>query len=79
MVRRPGMAPRWGVAWTELVDQAAEAPERDTLAWYRLACALPPSLPPGANLAEDPADRARAARDYRFVIEQLGPCVRNLR
>lgn len=78
VVRRPGMAPRWGVSWTELVDQAAEAPERDTLAWYRLACALPPSLPAGANLAEDPADRARAAQDYRFVMEQLGPCTRNL-
>ena len=78
VVRRPGMAPRWGVSWTELVDQAAEAPERDTPAWYRLACALPPSLPAGTNLADDPADRARAARDYRFVIEQLGPCARNL-
>jgi hypothetical protein len=78
VVRRPGMAPRWGVSWTELVDQSAEAPEPDTLAWYRLACALPRALPAGANLAGDPADRARAAQDYRFVLEQLGPCTRNL-
>lgn len=78
VVRRPGMAPRWGVSWTELVDQSAEAPVRDTLAWYRLACALPPALPAGANVASDPADRARAAQDYRFVLEQLGPCTRNL-
>ena len=78
VVRRPGMAPRWGVSWTELVDQSAQAPQRDTPAWYRLACALPPTLPARAQVAEDPEDRARAARDYRFVIEQLGPCARNL-
>lgn len=78
VVRRPGMAPRWGVSWTELVDQAAQAPQRDTLAWYRLACALPRSLPAGAQVAAEPADRARAAQDYRFVIEQLGPCQQNL-
>lgn len=78
VVRRPGMAPRWGVSWTELVDQSAEAPQRDTIAWYRLACALPRTLPAGANVANDPADRARAAQDYRFVLEQLGECTRNL-
>ncbi len=78
VVRRPGMAPRWGVSWTELVDQAAAAPAPDTLAWYRLACALPRTLPAAANVAGDPADRARAVQDYRFVIEQLGACTRNL-
>lgn len=78
VVRRPGMAPRWGVSWTELVDQSAQAPRRDTLAWYRLACTLPASLPTNANVGDDPADRARAGQDYRFVIEQLGPCTRNL-
>lgn len=78
VVRRPGMAPRWGVSWTELVDQSAEAPARETLGWFRLACALPRTLPTGANLAADPADRARAAQDYRFVIDQLGPCERTL-
>lgn len=78
VVRRPGMAPRWGVSWTELVDQSARAPEKDTLAWYRLACALPRTLPASANVASDPADQARATQDYRFVIEQLGPCARNL-
>lgn len=78
VVRRPGMAPRWGVSWTELVDQSAEPAQAETIAWYRLACSLPPSLPANANLAADPADRARAAQDYRFVIEQLGRCTRNL-
>jgi hypothetical protein len=79
VVRRPGQPPRWGVSWSELVDQAARPAEPGTLDWYRLACALPRSLPTGANLAEDAGDRARAAQDYRFVIEQLGPCARNLR
>ena len=78
VVRRPGMAPRWGVSWTELVDQSARPAQPDTVAWYRLACALPAALPGSANLASDPADRARAAQDYRFVMEQLGPCTRNL-
>lgn len=77
VVRRPGMAPRWGVSWTELVDQSARPAQKDTIAWYRLACALPRALPAGSNLASDPADRARAAQDYAFVIEQLGPCTRN--
>ena len=77
VIRRPGMAPRWGVSWTELVDQAAQPAQKDTVAWYRLACALPRTLPASANLAADPADRARAAQDYSFVIDQLGPCQRN--
>lgn len=76
VVRRPGMAPRWGVSWTELVDQAAAPAEADTIAWYRLACALPRTLPAGANVASAPADQARAAQDYAFVIAQLGPCTR---
>ena len=78
VVRRPGMAPRWGVSWTELVDQSARPPQPETIAWYRLACSLPRALPAAANVASDPADQARAAQDYRFVIEQLGPCARNL-
>lgn len=78
VIRRPGMAPRWGVSWTELIDQAAQPAAKDTLAWFRLACALPRTLPARANLASDAADRARAAQDYGFVIAQLGPCTRNL-
>lgn len=76
IVRRPNQQPRWGVSWTEIVDQAASAPARDTLAWYRLACTLPASLPTEANLSRDPKVRALAAQDYRYVIEQLGPCNR---
>lgn len=76
VIRRPGAAPRWGVSWSELVDQAAQPPQPETIAWYRLACALPPALPPSASLSGEPEDRARAAQDYRFVIEQLGHCER---
>jgi hypothetical protein len=78
VIRRPGMAPAWGVSWSEIVDQAARPPAPDTLAWYRLACFLPEQLPASANLSRDPASRARAAADYRFVLDQLGPCPRYL-
>lgn len=77
VVRRPGFAPAWGVSYSEIVDQAVRAPEVETLGWYRLACFLPGTLPTQANLSSDPADRARAAEDYRFVLGQLGPCPRN--
>lgn len=77
ITRRPGMAPAWGVSFTELVDQAAVPPQADTLAWYRLACFLPRTLPASANLARDAAARAQAAADYAFVIDQLGACTRS--
>jgi hypothetical protein len=78
IVRRPGMEPVWGVSYSEIVDQAARPPEQGTLAWYRLACFLPPQLPREANLSQDPASRARATQDYTFVLQQLGPCPRTL-
>lgn len=77
IIRRPGMAPEWGVSWTEIVDQAARPPLRDTLAWYRLACFLPDSLPYDAILSRDGASRVRAAQDYRLVMQQLGSCSRD--
>lgn len=76
VIRRPGMDPQWGVSWTEIVDQAAQAPERGTLEWYRLACSLPQTLPADAFLQADAAGRSRAEADYRFVLDQLGPCER---
>jgi hypothetical protein len=78
IVRRPGMEPVWGVSYSEIVDQAARPPASETLAWYRLACFLPPQLPRGANLSQDPASRARAAEDYAYVLDQLGQCPRTL-
>ena len=76
VLRRPGQEPAWGVSWGEIIDSAARPPEDETLRWYRLACGLPDDLPSSANLARDPAARRLAARDYAFVIEQLGGCTR---
>ena len=78
VVRRPNQPVRWGVSWTEIVDQSARPPRPETLEWYRLACSLPATLPGAANLSRDPRARALAARDYAYVIEQLGPCARTL-
>jgi hypothetical protein len=78
ILHRPGMAIDWGVAWAEIVDQAADPPARETLEWYRLACALPSNLPQQGILTRDTAARTRAMTDYRFVIEQLGGCDRSL-
>ena len=74
VIRRPGMAPRWGVSFSEIVDQAAAPPQSGTLAWYRLACALPDRLPDDVNLSSDPQDRIRAAQDYAIVRQDLGAC-----
>ena len=74
ILRRPGEAPRWAVALSEIVDDAAAPPARDTLLWYRLACALPPALPARSTQSMAAADATIAGEDYRFVLDQLGPC-----
>jgi hypothetical protein len=75
-LRRPGEQPRWSVALSEIVDDAAAPPARDTLLWYRLACTLPPRLP-AQSLSEAAADEADAIQaDYRLVMDGLGRCVR---
>lgn len=76
VIRRPNMAPTWGVSWTEIVDQSAKPPQPGTLAWYRLACFLPRQLRPQDFLQADDAGRQRAQADYRFILDSLGPCVR---
>lgn len=74
--RQPSADPKWVFANGEIVDESAITPVRDTLAWYRLACALPAALPASAT-AELSADDAAAARaDYALVIAGLGPCGR---
>jgi len=78
VIRRPGMEPQWGVSWSEIVDQSARPPRRETVEWYRLACFLPAQLPGDAFLQDDRASRARAEADYRFIREQLGECPRIL-
>ncbi len=76
VIRRPNMNPEWGVSWSEIVDQSVRAPEKETLEWYRLACGLPRELPQDAYLQADRVSRARAAEDYAFILQQLGPCAR---
>ncbi len=78
ILRRPGEQRRWSVALSEVVDEGAKPPARDTLLWYRLACFLPPAVPasgPASGVAGD-ADAATARDDYRFVVESLGSCPR---
>lgn len=76
VLRRPNMQPEWGVSWSELVDQSAQPPQKDTLEWYRLACFLPRQLPPEAILSTGGQARVLAANDYRYVLDQLGACAR---
>lgn len=79
ILRRPGEAPNWGVALTEIAANTAEPPRPDTLLWYRLACTLPRTLPP-LSLSDATPDQADAIRaDYRLVLESLGPCARTRR
>lgn len=79
VTRAPGAAPRFSASFSEVVSDSARLPAPDTLAWYRLACFLPPQLPASANIGASDADRAAAAADYRAVIGQLGPCPRQRR
>lgn len=77
VLRRPGQTPRWSVALSEIVDDAAAAPQSQSLLWYRLACTLPRALP-AQSLAEAEPEAAAAIRaDYALVIAGLGPCVRS--
>ena len=76
VLRRPGEQPRWAVALSEIVDDAAAPPRRDTLLWYRLACALPPALPERSTASMEAADADVARADYRLVLDRLGPCGR---
>jgi hypothetical protein len=76
ILRRPGEEPRWAVALSEMTDEAALPPARDTLLWYRLACTLPATLPDSSVTALSPEDARAAAADYDLVIAGLGPCQR---
>ena len=67
---------RWSAAFGEIVDESTDVPARDTLAWYRLACGLPRALPLDRLGGTSPADRQKAATDYRAVLGALGECTR---
>ena len=75
---RPGMPPNWSVSFSELIAESGKPPAPDSLEWYRLACSLPAAPPTGANISPTPDARANALADYRFVLDSLGPCTRNL-
>jgi hypothetical protein len=79
VLRRPGQATTWAVSLGEIVDEAARAPARDTLGWYRLACFLPRTLTATAVGELSESDAAAARQDYAFVIEALGTCARTRR
>ncbi|WP_198163030.1 hypothetical protein [Sphingobium sp. TCM1] len=76
ILRRPGQGPRWAVALGEIVDEAARPPEPGSLLWYRLACSLPPALPPSAVRTLSITDAEAAQTDYRLVLDALGSCGR---
>lgn len=78
ILRRPSERPQWAVALGEMVDDSAQAPSKESLVWYRLACFLPGRMPDRsvAALAGIDADAVRA--DYQYVLEQLGPCGRTI-
>ncbi|HYJ51673.1 MAG TPA: hypothetical protein VEW04_00720 [Allosphingosinicella sp.] len=76
ILRRPGQRPRWSVALSEIVDEAAAPPAPDTLLWYRLACTLPARLPRQSLSEAGPEEARSILADYRVVIDGLGPCAR---
>lgn len=67
---------RWAAAFGEIVDESAAIPARNTLAWYRLACGLPRTLPLDRLRGTTAADRRKAASDYAVVLGALGECTR---
>ncbi|WCT72558.1 hypothetical protein PQ455_13040 [Sphingomonas naphthae] len=77
VLRRPGERPRWAVSLTEMVDNSAAPPPRDTLLWYRLACGLPRLMPQTVVDSLQGADKAAAQADYQLVLAGLGACGRS--
>jgi hypothetical protein len=78
VVRTLGARPRWFVSLGEVVDQAARPPQRNTLAWYRLACFLPVELPADILAETEPELAAIVREDYATVRAGLGRCPRTL-
>ena len=76
ILRRPGEVPSWAVSLTEIVDNAAAPPPRDSLLWYRLACSLPRTLPRASIADADPGEARAIEADYRLVLSRMGPCPR---
>ncbi|MFC4293130.1 hypothetical protein ACFOWX_11955 [Sphingorhabdus arenilitoris] len=73
---RPGQSKIWSVSTSELIEEGAATPRRNTLLWYRLACGLPRSLDSSLIEANEGERAAKAQADYQYVIDALGPCGR---
>lgn len=73
--RKPDQPPHWVIALSEVVDQSAPPPARDTLLWYRLACTLPATLP-DTSVPQSGDDATIAREDYALVVRELGACDR---
>jgi hypothetical protein len=69
----------WTVSTSDLIEEGASAPKRNTLLWYRLACGMPPQLSAEQIESADAENAARAQADYAFVIQSLGKCDRTRR
>jgi hypothetical protein len=65
------MARRVTVARGDVIDESATSVKPGSLLWYRLACALPATLPDAAG-GNDP----ELAADWSAAIASLGPCQR---
>ncbi|QTD57758.1 hypothetical protein J4G78_06870 [Parasphingorhabdus cellanae] len=76
ILSREGQQKVWAVSLSEIVDEAATAPVRNSLLWYRLACFLPRSLPEESLAGDSAANANQARRDYDLVIQDLGNCPR---
>lgn len=77
ILSRSGQKKRWAVSLSEIVDEAARAPVRNSLLWYRLACFLPRDLPNDVLNDLSPPEANQARLDYRLVIQDLGNCPRS--
>jgi hypothetical protein len=73
---KAGQPAHWTASFSEVVNASGVAPARDTLAWYRLACSLPSTLPSAANVGETQEAQDQAQADYLLVLRDLGPCGR---
>tara|TARA_R110002126_G_scaffold44671_10_gene127220 strand:- start:38990 stop:39829 length:840 start_codon:yes stop_codon:yes gene_type:complete len=77
VLKRQGQRKFWAVSLGEIVDEAARAPVRNSLLWYRLACFLPRQLPAGTVASDTPANAQQARADYQMVLNDLGACPRS--
>jgi hypothetical protein len=77
VLKRDGQQKFWAVSLGEIVDEAARAPVRNSLLWYRLACFLPRELPAEALSGVSAVNARQAQSDYRLVLRDLGTCPRS--